>query len=63
VFRSDPGRFDLVITDQTMPILTGVELATEVLRIRPGIPVILCTGFSELVDEDKAWAWAFEGMS
>jgi len=45
LFRSDPGRFDLVITDQAMPGISGVELAREVTGIRPGIPVILCTGF------------------
>lgn len=56
VFRSDSERFDLVITDQTMPNLTGVELATEIMKINPGIPVILCTGFSELIDEEKARA-------
>jgi CheY-like chemotaxis protein len=42
-FRANPENFDLVITDQTMPDLTGVELSTELLRIRPDIPIILCT--------------------
>jgi PAS domain S-box-containing protein len=56
LFRKDPGAFDLVITDQTMPQLTGVRLAEEVLRIRPGLPVVLCTGFSEMVDSDGAKA-------
>ena len=45
-FRKEPDAFDLVITDQTMPHLTGVELAREILRIRPSMPIILCTGFS-----------------
>jgi CheY-like chemotaxis protein len=40
--KQDPSRFDLVITDQTMPGITGVEPAGEILGIRPGIPVILC---------------------
>jgi len=44
VFRAQPERFDLVITDQTMPHLTGDRLAREILRIRPDIPLILCTG-------------------
>lgn len=53
-FRSDPGGYDLVITDQTMPQMTGLELAEEILRIRPEMPVILCTGFSEGVTPEKA---------
>ncbi|MFH1488253.1 MAG: ABC transporter substrate binding protein [Pseudomonadota bacterium] len=55
-FRNDPGRFDLVITDMTMPNMTGDELAAEVMGIRPDIPVILCSGFSERIDEHKAKA-------
>jgi PAS domain S-box-containing protein len=46
-FRAQPGRFDLVITDMTMPKMTGVDLAREILRIRRNMPIILCTGFSE----------------
>ena len=53
-FRSAPGAFDLVITDMTMPGLTGWELAEEVMAIRPDIPVILCTGYSELVNGQEA---------
>jgi two-component system, cell cycle sensor histidine kinase and response regulator CckA len=53
-FRANPDRFDLVITDQTMPNMTGMELAKELQAIRPGIPVILCTGFSEKISDDKA---------
>jgi len=55
-FRKDPARFDVVITDQTMPYKTGSELAEELMRIRHDIPVILCTGFSELLSEEKAKA-------
>ena len=54
LFRDDPRRFDLVITDQTMPDITGIELAREILAIRPDMPVILCTGFSHLVDAESA---------
>jgi signal transduction histidine kinase/FixJ family two-component response regulator len=54
IFRRDPAAFDLVVTDQVMPRLTGSELAQAVLRLRPGIPVILCTGFSDLMDEYTA---------
>jgi signal transduction histidine kinase/ActR/RegA family two-component response regulator len=53
-FRSDPKAYDLVITDMTMPRMTGDKLAAELLRIRPDIPVILCTGFSEQITEQKA---------
>lgn len=53
-FAGVPGSFDLVITDMTMPNMTGVELAKELMKIRPDIPIILCTGFSELVNEEKA---------
>jgi DNA-binding NtrC family response regulator len=44
-FRSRPDRFDLVITDQAMPLLTGTALAKELLQIRSDIPIILCSGF------------------
>ena len=54
IFRSNPRNFDLVITDMTMPGMTGVDLAKELLRVRPNIPIILCTGFSETVTEEKA---------
>jgi CheY-like chemotaxis protein len=56
LFRQDPGVFDAVITDQTMPDMTGFELARKLLRIRPGIPVILCTGYSDLVTSQSAHA-------
>jgi PAS domain S-box-containing protein len=49
IFSSDPSRFDLVITDQTMPHMTGLRLARELLKIRPNIPIILCTGHSDAV--------------
>ncbi len=53
-FRAHPERFDLVITDMTMPNMTGETLAGELLHIRPSIPVILCTGYSERITEGKA---------
>lgn len=52
-FRKTPDRFDLVISDQTMPNLTGTQLTGELHRIRPGFPVILCTGFSETVNTEN----------
>ena len=54
LFRSDPDLFDLVITDMTMPQMSGDKLAKEILNIRPDMPVILCTGFSEKVNEESA---------
>lgn len=54
VFRTGPDQFDLVITDTTMPKMRGDLLARELMNIRPGIPIILCTGFSEHVTEEKA---------
>ena len=54
LFRTEPDKFDIVITDQTMPNMTGEELAAELMRIRPDIPIILCTGYSERINEEKA---------
>ncbi|MGC9196078.1 MAG: PAS domain S-box protein [Syntrophobacteraceae bacterium] len=51
LFRRDPQMFDLIISDQTMPDMTGLDLAGEVHRLRPDIPVILCTGYSEQLSE------------
>ncbi|GAB4222104.1 MAG: hypothetical protein Kow0062_17980 [Acidobacteriota bacterium] len=61
-FRSDPGQWDLVITDQTMPGLTGDALATEMLSARPELPIVLCTGFSETIDEERARALGIGGF-
>ena len=54
--RNEPDRFDLVITDQTMPNLTGANLAAEIFKIRPKMPLILCTGYSSVVSEESALA-------
>jgi CheY-like chemotaxis protein len=62
LFRREPERFRLVLTDQTMPNLMGTELARELYRIRPDIPIILCTGFSELIDEEKAKTMGLQGF-
>jgi signal transduction histidine kinase/ActR/RegA family two-component response regulator len=53
-FRANPDRYDLVITDFTMPNMTGMELAQELLKLRSDILIILCTGYSEHINEDKA---------
>ncbi|CAB1079382.1 hypothetical protein D1AOALGA4SA_7096 [Olavius algarvensis Delta 1 endosymbiont] len=54
IFVDNPETFDLVITDMAMPELNGADLARDFLSIRPDLPIILCTGFSETIDEDKA---------
>ena len=53
-FALNPDHFDLVITDMTMPQMTGVKLSEKLMEIRPDIPIIVCTGHSALVDEEKA---------
>jgi CheY-like chemotaxis protein len=53
-FRKHPDEYDLIVTDMTMPNMTGAELAREVLALRSGLPVIMTTGFSETIDDEKA---------
>ena len=53
LFKAKPDRFDLVITDMTMPNMTGDKLSRELMQIRPDIPVIICTGYSERISEEK----------
>ncbi len=61
-FRANPHNFDLVITDLTMPNMTGDKLAQKLMAIRPDIPVILCTGFSEKMSEEKAKDLGIKGF-
>jgi PAS domain S-box-containing protein len=56
IFRRRPSDFDLVILDQTMPQMTGLELARELLHLKPGLPIILVTGYSEQVTPEIARA-------
>jgi CheY-like chemotaxis protein len=56
LFRTAPHRYDLVVTDMTMPAMTGDKLAMELMRIRSDIPIVLCTGYSEKALEDNAKA-------
>ena len=56
IFKAQPENFDLVITDMSMPHMTGDVLARKILEIQPNIPIVLCTGFSEVVTEDNARA-------
>jgi DNA-binding NtrC family response regulator len=54
VFKASPDKFDLVITDQAMPNLSGLDLADHLKKIRPNISIILCTGYSELITPQTA---------
>ncbi|MBW2605022.1 MAG: PAS domain S-box protein [Deltaproteobacteria bacterium] len=54
IFTSQPNRFDLVVTDQTMPKMTGLELSRRLHAVRPDLPVIVCTGFSERINGKTA---------
>jgi DNA-binding NtrC family response regulator len=62
-FRNEPEEFDLVITDQTMPDMTGSDLAQVLLQIRPEIPIILCTGYSSLITEAEARSIGIKGFA
>jgi len=62
LFSADPSQFDLVMTDQTMPFMTGEDLGKELMRIRSDIPVILCTGYADFISSEKATAMGFQGF-
>jgi PAS domain S-box-containing protein len=61
-FRSNPNDFSLVITDMTMPNMTGDQLAKELMSIKPDLPVIICTGFSERINEKKSKSIGIKGF-
>jgi CheY-like chemotaxis protein len=61
-FKANPHNFDVVVTDMTMPNMTGAQLAKELLAIRPDIRIIVCTGFSERIDGKKAAAMGIKGF-
>ncbi len=61
-FCSNPDKFDLVITDMAMPDLPGDKLSHEVTQIRNDIPILLCTGFSETMSEEKAVSSGINGF-
>ena len=54
LFESGPDKFDLVITDMAMPGMAGTMFAKELMAIRPDIPVVICTGYSEKLDHEAA---------
>ncbi len=59
-FSHSPAKFDAVVTDQTMPLLTGEDLARKLIHIRPNVPIILCTGFSHTMTSEKAQAMGIQ---
>ena len=62
VFKAHPDSFDLVFTDMTMPNMTGVQFAVEIKKIRPDIPVILCTGFDYQINDETSKALGIQGF-
>jgi PAS domain S-box-containing protein len=62
IFAADPRRFDAVVTDMTMPQMTGVELSRKLMEQRRDIPIILCTGYSEHVDKERAEGLGIRGF-
>jgi len=62
IFRSNPNAFDIVITDVSMPDMTGDQLAKEILSIKPDIPIIICTGFSERITKEQAETIGIKGF-
>jgi len=63
MFQNQPQEFDLVITDQTMPGMTGSKLAQRMLLVRSDLPIILCTGYSTLMSEEKAHSLGIKGFA
>ena len=61
VFQEGPDQFDLIITDMTMPNMTGVQLAQKLIAVRSNIPIIICSGFSEKIDAQKAKVLGISG--
>ncbi len=62
IFQDQPGRFELLITDNTMPNMTGMELIRNIKLLRPDLPVILCTGYSEGLSEEEVRACGIGGV-
>ncbi|SDT84808.1 response regulator [Desulfobacula phenolica] len=62
IFRADPDKFDMVITDMAMPNMPGDKLSAQLIKINPDIPILLCTGFSEAVSKEKAAALGIKGF-
>ena len=63
MLEKQPDAFDLVITDQTMPEMTGVDLSRRILQMRPEQPIIICTGYSSLISESQARSLGIRGFA
>ena len=61
-FKEHPDDFDLIITDQVMPGLTGVEISQKILELRPSIPILLITGYSEKITAENAQSFGLSGF-
>lgn len=61
-FKEHPDDFDLIITDQVMPGLTGVEISQAILELRPSIPILLITGYSEKITAENAQSYGLSGF-
>ena len=61
-FKSRPGDFDIVICDMAMPVMSGLALATEIKQIKPDVPVIICTGFSEKINKKNYQKMGINGF-
>jgi len=62
IFRKEPQAFDVVISDQTMPGMSGVQLTKELRNISPGIPIIICTGYSDTINREKTIKMGINGF-
>jgi PAS domain S-box-containing protein len=62
LFKGNPSSFDIVITDMTMPHLPGDLLARQILEIRPDMPIIICSGYSDVINDEKAKAIGVKGF-
>ena len=61
-FKEHPDEFDLIVTDQVMPGLTGVEIAQSILELRPDLPILLITGYSEKISAKNAESFGLSGF-
>ena len=61
-FKAHPNDFDLIVTDQIMPGLTGIDIAKSILEVRPDLPILLITGYSEKISAENAESFGLSGF-